>query len=1538
LGIKKPKIFKQYFYIYFFILSFWSVLFSGTNYPFPINKDYSYGIRVSSYSSSNLQNNYTTWKSNYVVTASPGQRVKSPEPIIGVANRTVSEGQAYGMLLAVYFGDQALFDNLWAFKVARSTGKTSQLMPWVIENNGTTIIDTNSASDADFDIAFALAMAHYQWGSGGTYNYQTLAATEIQRCRSYDVSSSDYHVRPGDGWDDWEYPSYYFPAFFRAFGEIEGGTYQTFWNNVVNKCLTNINNNRNATSGLVGEICNHDGSRRNDDPCSSQCDGRKFKYNSCRVPWRYATDYVWNGGSVSYSSGTEVNLLASFFNGIQPQNVVDGYWISNNTAEGTYNNAAFVGPAGCALMYSNTYSTALGNYYSRTSSFNIGEAYYNGSLQLLTSLLMTGNFHDLRKLGTPEPTRTYTPVPSGQIIDSFEDYMPGYNTQNDWGGYWYTWADRSSCLLTCTVYPPAGGFVTMTAGGQPTGSTYYLRVTGTKAAATPASNCYPSLGVGTYLHPTTYTAVDIRDFNTAGGGVRFYVRGNGTAIYKICLIPIGYGTTYHKDYAAFEYTFTPPSTWTQMSIKFTDFTQPTWSSEIYPLATILQNFSKFQWQNGTNDAMTFDLSLDYVELYPYLWTPTPLPSPTFTSTMTRTLTPTRTPTFGASELLDDCEDGNGINNWGGPWYTYDDSGNTGTSYVVPRPGGAFAMQTPGAASTNYAARMTGYVTTNYMYGFIGIGTGTNPGSPGGTGLNCSVFLGIRFYLKGDGNTYIFQLVPGGSVNDGNDHYKIKITPPTGTWQQYQIFFTDLKQDGWGTSVALNTVLSNLKAIEWQSFGVPIPSVDLWIDQVEMFPNQSWTRTPTITPTRTNTPIGTPTFTRTPTPSVTPTNTRTGTPSFTFTATGTWTRTGTPTNTSIATNTFTGTLTYTPTPTLTYTRSPTGTSTRTNSLTPTGTWTRTGTPTNTSIATNTFTGTLTYTPTPTLTYTRSPTGTSTQTNSPTPTGTWTRTGTPTNTSIATNTFTGTLTYTPTPTLTYTRSPTGTSTRTQTPSITPTYTRTISPTHSVSPTITQTWTGTPPSPTNTPTRTPSWTITATFTWTSTGLPTNTFTLTPTRTNTSTYTRTHTGTPTWTRTNTQVITNTWTGTLTRTATLTSTNTATSTYTSTATGTSTRTMTPSFTQTVTSSQQPTSTVTISPTHSISPTITQTWTGTPPSPTNSPTRTPSWTITTTYTYTRTGTPTNTFTRTPTITITPSNSVTVSRTSTPTLTFTDTGVSSTPTATPTSTRTITNTLTSIITNTFTPTYTRTISPTHSISPTITQTWTGTPPSPTNTPTVTPSRTVTQTYTHTSTNTNTPTSTRTNTPVDTVTYTSTATETSTRTLTPTPTSTLTSTPTNTRTLTPTFTFTYTRTSTPTLTYTRTSTSTSTLTSTPTRTNTPVDTATLTPTITPEEQEIIDIKPWPNPVNPDKDLEIKIGFKIAQQDIDIIVIRIYTSGYRLIKEVKKEGVEAVAAAKQGYISIKTDELKTLANSAYYYYIKVERKGEICKSKIDKLIILR
>ncbi|MCX8092691.1 MAG: glycosyl hydrolase family 8 [Candidatus Goldbacteria bacterium] len=642
--------------VFIIIFLLYSITFaSSANFPFPIDCDYPNGIRITSYSASDLLNKYNQWKSKYVVNASPGQRVISPEPINGINNRTLSEGQAYGMLLSVYFNDQTLFNNLWAFKVARSSGKTSQLMPWLIENNGTTIVDQNSASDADFDIAFALLMAHYQWGSGGAYNYQTLAATEIARCRQYDINAGSFSVKPGDAWNDWGYPSYYSPAFFRVFGEVEGGTYQTTWDNVVQRCLNNINTNRNSSSGLVGEICDvSTGARRYDNPCTEGCDGQLYKYNSCRVPWRYAMDWLWYGNVIN-SSGDEVNLLASFFNSIAPADVKDGYRISDNSVEGTLNKACFVGPAGCALMYSSIYSSSLTNYYTKTISFDINDSYYSSTIQLLTLLLMTGNFHDLRNVScnpiTPIPTNTSTPTlpVSGQLLDCFDDN----NGLNDWGGEWYTYADRSTCMLVCNIWPAPGSVVTMSSGGI-SGSSFYLQVTGVKQSATPALNCYPFLGFGTdlkYRITQTGETVDLRPFKSANGGLRFWARGSGITTYKVMLVPKGVGSTIHLDNALYEYTFTPPSSWTQFWIPFNDFTQPTWSNEIYSLDDVLQVMQKIQWQNGTNDAMTFDFSLDCIELYPYLWTPTPNISPTSTitvipptNTITRTVTPTSTPT------------------------------------------------------------------------------------------------------------------------------------------------------------------------------------------------------------------------------------------------------------------------------------------------------------------------------------------------------------------------------------------------------------------------------------------------------------------------------------------------------------------------------------------------------------------------------------------------------------------------------------------------------------------------------------------------------------------------------------------------------------------------------------------------------------------------------------------------------------------------------------------------------------------------------
>lgn len=664
-------------------------------------------------------------------------------------------------------------------------------------------------------------------------------------------------------------------------------------------------------------------------------------------------------------------------------------------------------------------------------------------------------------------------------------------------------------------------------------------------------------------------------------------------------------------------------------------------------------------------------------------TRTPTNTP-YAGTPTFTRSPTSTP---VSVLLDDMEDGNTTNNWGGAWYSYSGTGTT----ITPKP---FVMTAGGmTGSALYRAQIQATVAD-----YAGMGTNLNPSE---TAVNLTSYTAVEFWVMGNGGTYWFQFTQP-SITDG-DHFGVTFTAPT-TWTKVTVPInaSALSQRGFGAASTFTP--DSIIALQWASYSNG--ALDIRIDNVQFL-----TYNPP-TPTRTQTSV---------IPSATNTPTRTRTP------TSTWTRT----NTQVITNTFTGTQTRTLTVTSTRTNSPSPSVTVSHSNTATVIWTSTRT------ATLTFTATpsLTSTGTATRTATRTTTATGTSTTIATVTFTLTRTATQTSTPMLT------LTYTRTATRTNTIIPTNTFTTTHTRTSTPTGTRTISPTYSISPTITQTAIGTPPSPTNSPTITQSRTITVTWTYSRTS--TSTYTNTPTGTFTRTATATNTYMPA-TATNTSILA-TATFTYTRTSTVvaaTATNTslpATAIWTFTRTSTQTFTVSPSFTYTVTS------TMTNTPNYSA----TSTPTGTQPTATNTATRTVTSSQVESATRTSTSTVTQTITNTRTVTLTSTRTATPSFTQTSTSsqqpTSTDTVSSNTPTSIPTNTPTYTITATRTITSSYTRTATNTITVTITLTRTMTASntvtntttmtatpsWTRTATATiTITPSITATYTVTLTYTQT----------------------------------------------------------------------------------------------------------------------------------------------------------------------------------------------------------------
>lgn len=107
------------------------------------------------------------------------QRFVAPEGrVVDDANGGVShtEGQGYGMLLAVAFRDRAAFDRIWDWTLKNLKRSDDFLFSWKWEpgkdGKPGTVADPNNATDGDLLIAWALVRAHREWGD---YKYQQAA-------------------------------------------------------------------------------------------------------------------------------------------------------------------------------------------------------------------------------------------------------------------------------------------------------------------------------------------------------------------------------------------------------------------------------------------------------------------------------------------------------------------------------------------------------------------------------------------------------------------------------------------------------------------------------------------------------------------------------------------------------------------------------------------------------------------------------------------------------------------------------------------------------------------------------------------------------------------------------------------------------------------------------------------------------------------------------------------------------------------------------------------------------------------------------------------------------------------------------------------------------------------------------------------------------------------------------------------------------------------------------------------------------------------
>ncbi len=149
------------------------------------------------------------------------QRFISPDGRVidtGNQNCSHSEGQGYGMLLAVAHDDQPTFDLLLNWTARTLARPTDSLHAWrYLPGAANPVPDTNNATDGDLMIALALARAAARWGR--LDNLQTAAAIgrDVLRLLVREIGPRTLLLPGAYGFDKPEgliiNPSYYvFPA------------------------------------------------------------------------------------------------------------------------------------------------------------------------------------------------------------------------------------------------------------------------------------------------------------------------------------------------------------------------------------------------------------------------------------------------------------------------------------------------------------------------------------------------------------------------------------------------------------------------------------------------------------------------------------------------------------------------------------------------------------------------------------------------------------------------------------------------------------------------------------------------------------------------------------------------------------------------------------------------------------------------------------------------------------------------------------------------------------------------------------------------------------------------------------------------------------------------------------------------------------------------------------------------------------------------------------------------------------------------------
>ncbi len=459
------------------------------NMKFPQAKTFA-GMTKPSHSQAKLNDDvikaYEEYKANHLKQAKStngGYYIYSKDTHEGWNVVTVSEAHGWGMVIMTLMAGydskaKEYFDGMVTFyNNYRATGRGSNLMSWRVE--GTVDVSENtskkdgSALDGDMDIAYALLMAHKQWGDA---KYKTQAIEILKDIYSNEINPDTKTLQLGnfvpnnitEASDKYSYTSVAKSKYYHTRpSDWMGGHLRTYadaigdgkWDEVADKIYEVYNgfiansSNQAGTSKLISDFVYHEQSGTwavEPNFLEGPNDGF-YATNASRVPWRVAADFAH---FQSVNSKAMLQNFSSFIinaSGGDPKKIYPGYYLNGLPLTTTYTSPAFTAPFVAASMVSGNQDFVTKGWDYLQNSYMAGDDAFQRAIRLQCMLLISGNWWSYNDAPTIDNGNSFDT--SGIYFDDFADsYVSQSKVSTEYGkekfptdttgkasGWWYVY-------------------------------------------------------------------------------------------------------------------------------------------------------------------------------------------------------------------------------------------------------------------------------------------------------------------------------------------------------------------------------------------------------------------------------------------------------------------------------------------------------------------------------------------------------------------------------------------------------------------------------------------------------------------------------------------------------------------------------------------------------------------------------------------------------------------------------------------------------------------------------------------------------------------------------------------------------------------------------------------------------------------------------------------------------------------------------------------------------------------------------------------